>query len=146
MTSPARRFQAVARLDQLEPLRRVVRENAQALGFSEPQVFACELATDEAFTNIVHHSYGGESDSPIVVRFRPGPDRLLISLIDSGRAWVPQPPVLLQGTVSSDQLAVGGLGRLIIERSMDGVVYRRRGSRNYLMLCKLKAPAGVGRS
>jgi serine/threonine-protein kinase RsbW len=146
MATPARRFRTVARLDQLEPLRRLVRENARALGFSEPQIFACELAADEAFTNIVQHSYGGESDSPIVVRFRSGRDRLLISLVDFGPAWDPYPPTAPKRGPSCDQLAVGGLGRLIIERSMDRVVYRRRGSRNHLMLCKFKNPAGAGRS
>jgi anti-sigma regulatory factor (Ser/Thr protein kinase) len=146
MATPARRFQMVARLDQLEPLRRLVRENAQALGFSEPQAFACELAADEAFTNIVQHGYGGESDSPVVVRFRPGRDRLLISFVDLGRAWDPHPLPSPQRGSSADQLDVGGLGRLIIERSMDLVVYRRRGSHNYLMLCKFKNPVGAARS
>jgi len=145
MAIPARRFQTVARLDQLEPLRRLVRENAQALGFSEPQVFACELAADEAFTNIVRHAYGGESDSPILVRFRPGRDGLLISFVDLGLAWDPPPPPPLRRRASADQLEVGGLGRLILERSMDRVAYRRRGSQNHLLLCKFKKPAGADR-
>jgi serine/threonine-protein kinase RsbW len=146
VTTPVGRLQTVASLDQLEPLRRLVRANAQAVGFTERECFACELAADEAFTNIVQHAYGGAGDAPIVVRFRRGRDRLLISFVDLGLPWDPLPSAIPKWGPSPDQLAVGGLGRLIIERSMDFVAYRRRGSRNYLMLCKLKSPLGTSRS
>ncbi|MGD0574468.1 MAG: ATP-binding protein [Anaerolineales bacterium] len=146
MATPARRFQTVARFDELKSLRRLVRENAQALGFSERESFACELAADEAFANIIQHAYGGESDCPILVRFRRGADWLLISFVDLGPPWDPRPPAPPNWDSSPDQLAVGGLGRLIIERSMDRVAYRRRGARNHLMLCKRRSPAGADRS
>jgi serine/threonine-protein kinase RsbW len=146
VAAPTRRFQTVARYDQLEPLRRLVRENAQALGFSERATFACELAADEAFTNIVEHGYGGECDSPVVVRFHRGVAQLLISFVDWGTPWIPRPPDLPQWGSTPDQLVVGGLGRLIIERAMDSVAYRRRGSRNHLMLCKKGKASGADRS
>jgi serine/threonine-protein kinase RsbW len=146
MATPARRFQTVARFEELKSLRRLVRENAQGLGFSERESFACELAADEAFTNIIQHAYGGESDGPILVRFRRGADWLLISFVDLGPPWDPRPLAPPNWDSSPDQLAVGGLGRLIIERSMDRVAYRRRGACNHLMLCKRRSPAGADRS
>jgi serine/threonine-protein kinase RsbW len=146
VVTPARRLQTVARFGQLERLRRLVRENAQALGFSERESFACELAADEAFTNIVQHAYGGECDSPITVHLRRGRDRLLISFVDLGAPWDPRPPAAPRPGCAPDQLEVGGLGRLIIARSMDYVAYRRRGPRNHLILCKERGTTRADRS
>jgi anti-sigma regulatory factor (Ser/Thr protein kinase) len=137
MSATTQRLRVPAHLDQLAPVRQFVRTCALRQGLPERETFACELAADEAFVNIVAHAYGGGSDAPVLVRCRPMGEALVISFVDEGIPWDPRPPSAPLWETSQAEVTVGGLGRLIIHRAMDRVHFARRGERNILTLCKL---------
>ena len=139
MPATTQRLRVPARLTQLARVREFVHGCALRKGLPERETFACELAADEAFVNIVVHAYGGESDRPVFVRCRGLANGLLISFVDEGMAWDPSPPSAPPWESTQAEVTVGGLGRLIIHRAMDGVRFRRRGSRNILTLCKFRS-------
>ncbi len=137
MSATTQRLRVPAHLNQLASVRQFVHTCAHSQGLPERETFACELAADEAFVNIVVHAYGGDSDSPVLVRCRPVGEGLVISFVDEGLPWDPLPPSPPPWESSQAEVTVGGLGRLIIHRAMDRVHFVRRGARNILTLCKL---------
>ena len=138
MPATTQRLHVTARLTQLARVRQFVHGCALGEGLPERETFACELAADEAFVNIVVHAYGGESDGPVFVRCRGLANGLLISFVDEGMAWDPSPPSAPPWESAQTEITVGGLGRLIIHRAMDGVRFTRRGNRNMLTMCKFR--------
>jgi anti-sigma regulatory factor (Ser/Thr protein kinase) len=138
MPAITQRLRVPARLAELARVRQFVRGCALGEGLPEQQTFACELAADEAFVNIVVHAYGGESDEPVLVRCRRVAYGLVVSFVDEGVAWDPSPPSAPPWESTQAEVTVGGLGRLIIHRAMDGVRFSRRGGRNILTLCKFR--------
>jgi len=145
MPATTQRLRVSAHLSQLGAVRQFVHGCALLEGLPERETFACELAADESFVNIVVHAYGGESDSPVLVRCRRVARGLVISFVDEGIAWDPRPPSAPPWESAEAEITVGGLGRLIIHRAMDSVRFARHGERNFLTLCKLipqSHPAG----
>ncbi len=136
MSATTQRLRVPAHINQLASVRQFVRNCALGQGLPERETFACELAADEAFVNIVVHAYGGDSDAPVLVRCRPAGKGLVISFVDEGIPWDPRPPSAPPWESSQAEVTVGGLGRLIIHRAMDRVHFARRGERNILTLCK----------
>ncbi len=48
-----------ARFESLERVREFVAQVALAFGLNPSDVYSVQLATDEAFSNIIEHAYGG---------------------------------------------------------------------------------------
>ena len=82
-------------------------------------VFKLQLATDEAFTNIVEHAYGGQSPQDHVELFCGSEGGFfIIELRDHGRGFDPSempahPPTNL------DNPQIGGLGLHFMHQIMD---------------------------
>jgi len=54
------------------------------MGFSEDEIFDLSLAVDEAYANAIEHSRRGRNDFELEIVFFLHPDRLEISIHDSG--------------------------------------------------------------
>ena len=76
-------------LDGLPQVIDFVRQACTAAGLSDNAVFACELATDEACTNIIEHAYGGRSDGVIRVTCWTEPGAFVVQFHDQGIAFDP---------------------------------------------------------
>jgi serine/threonine-protein kinase RsbW len=126
-----------ANYKSLDSIREFVGKSAQLAGFSERDIYAVQLAADEASTNIIQHAYGGEGNEEIEVEceFRSG--ELTITLRDRGRSFdptsVPEPNV----NKGLDDRKIGGLGMYLIRKIMDEVYYETaEGGSNLLKLVK----------
>lgn len=114
---------------------------AEKLGLSDADCRAVVLAVDEALTNIIRHSYGGQTEKPIEARFRR------VSLNDDGLQGEALEIVLEDQGPAVDreklcgrpleEVRPGGLGLHFIRQSMDRVEFRRRNGRNQLHLVKM---------
>lgn len=94
----------------------------------------------EAFNNSVIHAYRDREPGPVEVTLEVAADRLLVRVIDEGRAFVPDEvpePDL-------DALPEGGLGLFIIRSFMDDVHYDRVDDRNVLTMGKSIEDDGDG--
>jgi serine/threonine-protein kinase RsbW len=112
-----------AQFENLELVRSFVAEAAEDCGLEPAAVYAVQLAVDEAFTNIIEHAYGGESDQKIQCECRVNPDGLSISLKDCGKPFDPEdvPPPDLEADLEDRE--VGGLGLFFINQLMDDVQF-----------------------
>jgi serine/threonine-protein kinase RsbW len=108
-------------LDALPQVIDFVRQVCLQAGLADQASFACELATDEACTNIIEHAYAGRSDGVIRVACWQADDAFIVQLHDQGAAFDPaavrEPPL-------TDDLAgrpLGGLGMHFMRSLMDEV-------------------------
>jgi serine/threonine-protein kinase RsbW len=109
--------------DNLDRVRTFVGQFAEACCLEPAAVYAVQLAVDEAFTNIVEHAYGGESDEKIECICQISGDGLSISLRDCGKPFdpciVPTPDL----DAALEDREVGGLGLYFIYQLMDDVQF-----------------------
>lgn len=108
-------------LDVLPQVIDYVRQSCLAAGLSDKDVFACELATDEACTNIIEHAYGGRGDGLIRVACWVEQDAFVVQFHDRGAAF---DPTAIDDPVLTDELSdrpLGGLGVHFMRSLMDEV-------------------------
>ena len=124
-------------------VRSVVETFAELLGFSDREGRSITRAVDEALTNVMRHSYGGDKNKLIEVHCRrarqeeagEGREGLEIMLCDQGTAVdptkLPARPL--------DEVRPGGLGLHVIRQSLDLVQYSRDEGVNRLRLVKFRS-------
>ncbi len=113
-----------AQFENLALVRSFIVNAAQQCGFDEQATCAAELAVDEAFSNIVEHAYGGESQEIIECTCLIDKSGLTISLRDCGKPFdpttVPDPDL----SADLEDRDVGGLGLFFIRQLMDEVSFK----------------------
>ena len=112
-----------AQFENLDRVRDFVAESAEECGLEPAAVYAVQLAVDEAFTNIVEHAYGGESNEKIECACQMVGGDLEVTLIDCGK---PFDPSLVPGPnleAELEEREVGGLGLYFIFQLMDEVQF-----------------------
>jgi anti-sigma regulatory factor (Ser/Thr protein kinase) len=102
-------------------VREFVSQLAQACGFDSKAVYAVELATDEAFTNIVEHAYGGESNNQVECTCLADEVGLTIILHDCGLAFDPTKVPVPDLKAPLEKRETGGLGIFLMRKLMDEV-------------------------
>jgi len=117
------------RTDMLRLIRSVVATVSRELGFAPDETSMIEISVDEACTNVIRHAYGDEKpEDPqrivIRVQIRPGPDHLVIRVIDHGSGTPGGEPKGISSIEEySSQTRPKGLGSYIISQFMDEVAY-----------------------
>lgn len=110
-----------ARYKNLDTVREYFAAAAQEAGFSEKQIYEIQMAVDEAFTNVIEHSYGGETNQPVECSYEIQEQGMLITMKDYGEPFNPEDipaPDLLSDIKERN---VGGLGMHFIHNLMDEV-------------------------
>ena len=133
LTVPARR-EAFAALSawleaRLAPLKPSPKARRQLL-----------VAADEILTNVASYAYPLDAPGELQVTLRHAAGALSLTFADRGTPYDPltaPPPDL---TLPLAERAPGGLGLLIVRKTMDAVDYRRDGDRNVLTLTKRLTP------
>lgn len=112
-----------ARFKKLDQVRGFVGQAADDCGLGVDAQYQVQLAVDEAFSNIVEHAYGGESDEEIEVTCILADYGLTIKLKDCGVVFNPKdvPDPDLHAELQERQ--VGGLGLYFIRQLMDEVEF-----------------------
>ena len=96
---------------------------------------------DELLGNVIMHGYGDQQRHDITTRIDCSADRLVVTIIDDGRAFNPvQFPAPDVDVVLEDR-KIGGLGIHIARKLMDDISYQRCGGQNVLTLVKAIDPA-----
>ena len=128
------------RFDQLERVCQLVGQVASEAGLGEVESGRCQMAVDEACTNIIEHGYGGEDRGTIELHCQVREGELVITVQDHARLFDPTevPPPNLNAPL--DELKVGGLGIYFMRQVMDAVEFTYEGGGNKLVLVKRRAP------
>lgn len=139
-TAANMRFTFPSHTSQLELIRRVTRQVASSLSFSEEALDDIGLAIDEACTNVVSHSYTTENRGLITVDFELDQSKLVILLTDKGEKGQVFNPECLSPVDKEAYLRTlqkGGLGVYLIKKIMDEVEYTvSPGIKNCLKMVK----------
>ena len=116
----ARRFEGS--LEQLASIREFINEVARQYGCGEYDIFALELACDEAAANVFNHAFEGKrgrldfeiwrDEESVTVRFRYG-----------GKAFDPEDVPEPELDVPIEARRVGGLGLYFMRQLMNEVVF-----------------------
>ncbi len=80
-----------------------------------------QVATDEAITNIILHSYEGRTDGTINVHFLIDNNRIIIELTDFGKNF--EPETLMKKPIKVAQEKVGGYGLVLMNALMDNIQF-----------------------
>lgn len=129
-----------ADFNNLDAIRDFVGEIAEQAGFSGKEVYAVQLATDEACSNVIEHAYQGVEGGDIEISCSVAGDSLTIVIHDHGMEFditkVKKPNV---GKKLEDR-EIGGLGVYLIQKLMDEVHFESSAKTgNYLTLVKRKS-------
>jgi anti-anti-sigma factor len=136
------RLVITARLEEVRRACDFVVEAAEIAGLDERAVYHCQMAVDEALTNIIEHGYSSQGDgSQIEITCQVDSDRFLITIIDDSPAFNPLEHDSPDPSAPLNMREPGGWGIYFIRRLMDDVTYERLGAHNQLRLTK-SLPAG----
>ncbi len=126
-----------ANLENLAPVQEFVEEELSAKGCTMKIIMPISIAVEEVFVNIAHYAYGeGEGDATVNIEFLDDPSRVRISFIDGG---VPFNPLMKKDadiTLGAEERDIGGLGILMVKKSMDEVDYRYEDKKNVFTMTK----------
>ncbi|MHC5010760.1 MAG: ATP-binding protein [Planctomycetota bacterium] len=102
-------------------VRAVVEHGAVAAGFDEEDCHRIVLAVTEGVTNVIRHSYHGNTDRKIDLVLRSPPGLFHLEISDYGNfvdpAEIESRPL--------DDVRPGGLGVHLMKATMDEVAYRQ---------------------
>lgn len=119
---------------------------ARRAGFNERAIYHCQMAVDEACTNIIEHGFEGQySDGQIEIIYRDEADHSTINIIDDSP---PFDPLGKQDPDPHRELTEregGGWGIYFIKQMMDDVKYIYQDGRNHLLLTKRKTDQTLAR-
>jgi serine/threonine-protein kinase RsbW len=124
-----------AGLDDLQRIRRFVRESALALDADAQAIPDLVLAVDETVANIIQHGYGGAG--PIEIEIDRDEDDLVVHLRDEAPQFDPTHWATPDLTMPLERRRAGGLGIYLARASVDGMQHKARiGPGNQLTMTK----------
>jgi serine/threonine-protein kinase RsbW len=119
---PTKRF--TCSLKNLEKISDYVTDYAKQAGLNETQVYAVQLAVDEASTNIIEHGYGQECPSRIDITCDVQEDGLKVVIYDDAEPFNPETVSEPEINVPLDEIKPRGLGIFLMRQMMDEVNYQ----------------------
>lgn len=109
------------RFESLASIRKFVFQAASNAGFDEKEIYAVELAVDEACSNIIEHAYGGEGRGDIECTCNDLNGGLEIILKDDGKPFDPGVVSQPDFSVALEEMIPRGAGLFLIRNMMDDV-------------------------
>lgn len=137
MTAQESRFEIAGVLEQIPLACDFVADIARKAGLDERGIYHCQLAVDEACTNIIEHGYGPQgTDKIIQLICRVDSIYLTILILDNSPAFDPLARPDPDPSMTLEQRENGGWGIYFIKKLMDKVSYSREGHVNRLTMAK----------
>lgn len=112
------------RFESLPKIRDFIVNAAVNAGLDEPDVYAVELAVDEACSNIIEHAYGGEDIGDIHCTCKVANNDLIIILKDHGQPFEPESVPEPNFNAPLEELKPGGAGLYLMRKMMDEVQFK----------------------
>jgi anti-sigma regulatory factor (Ser/Thr protein kinase) len=124
----------------LDAIREFVGQAAEQAGFSGKEVYAVQLAADEACSNVIEHAYAGQPDGEIEIDCEVVGGQITIVIHDHGKEF--DITKVRKPNLSKDlgERQVGGLGVFLIYKLMDEVCFQSsKETGNILTMVKRKS-------
>ena len=131
-----RQISVRGRYESIPTITHFVGEAAQAAGLSEKDTFHCQMAADEACTNVIEHAYGKEDagDIEIVCLIEPGV--CTIRIADQGHPFDPDSIPAPKISSNIGEIQPGGIGLHLMRELMDEVRFEFNERGNLLTMVK----------
>lgn len=133
--------------EQLEPVQRFVEEQIERYDCSARVRFQLDVAVEEIFINIATYAYRPGQAGQAAVRCCVGGDPLQVTIQfqDQGVPFNPLAKEDADITLTAQERQIGGLGILMVKKSMDAVRYSYEDGKNILTIQKNigAAPGGT---
>ena len=132
----------LTKYESLNDMREFVRQAAEDADMGEGDIYAIQLAVDEACSNVIEHACDGECEEQIEITCTTSDDRLTIMVRDHGEPFDPTSAPSPDLDAAIEDRPVGGLGIFLIRQLMDEIRYERLGTAgNVLTLVKYRKKA-----
>ncbi len=96
-----------------------------------------ELAVEEIFVNIANYAYRPEvGDATVRCAVDKDPLQVVIQFLDQGKPYNPLEKKDADISVPFEEREIGGLGILLVKKSMDSIDYRYKDGKNILTIKK----------
>lgn len=125
-----------ASTEHLAKVRDFVAKYASEFGFKKQEVADIRLAVDEAYTNIIKHSYKNDKQKSVDISLGYNGNEFWISLLDTGESFDPSSYTEPDVRQKIKEKQRGGVGVYLIKKLMDDVEYRNEGSTNEIRMVK----------
>lgn len=136
---PFRTLTLEASLEALAAISEFIVAQARSAGLDDHAIWEVQLATDEAATNVIQHSYR-QSPGPITISADKVDGSFVVTISDRGRAFdpekVPEPDLVSP----LEERKTGGLGLYLMRKLMDHVEFRFDEGENILVMSKRVQP------
>jgi anti-sigma regulatory factor (Ser/Thr protein kinase) len=119
---PTKRFSCS--LNNLDKISDFVVQCANNAGLNESDVYAVQLAVDEASTNIIEHGYGEECPSRIDITCEAVDNGIKVVIYDDAAPFDPTSMPEPEINVSLEEVKPRGLGIFLMRKMMDEVCYQ----------------------
>jgi serine/threonine-protein kinase RsbW len=121
----------------LHAMRMLTSTLAESMGFGRKESETTALAVEEALTNVMEHSYHGDTNRRMQVIFEMQPEKFTIRILHNGDQ-VDAGKVSRADDLSNflSQKKKGGLGILIMKKCMDEVTYKSGSPQNECCMIK----------
>ena len=126
-----------ATVENIPVVTAFVDEQLEALDCPMKAQMQIDIAIDEIFSNIARYAYNPEIGSATVrVEVSEEPLAVIITFIDGGVPYDPLAAADPDTSLSAEERDIGGLGILIVKKSMDAITYRYEDGKNILSIQK----------
>ena len=127
----------------LAPIRAFVGEAAERAGLSGKDVYAVQLAADEACSNVIEHAYAGAPEGVIEIACEADGGEICIVIHDHGKeldiSQVRKPNL----SKELGEREVGGLGVYLIYKLMDDVHFESSKQNGNILTMKKRKSGGA---
>ena len=131
------RLTVASKLENIVPLTDFVNERLEEMGCSRRTRMQIDIALDEIFSNICNYAYGEDvGHATVYVDELPEENSVRIEIEDGGAPFDPLAHEDPDISLGLHERGVGGLGILMVKKTMDDVRYEYRDGRNILTVIK----------
>lgn len=97
-----------------------------------------DIAIDELFSNIAKYAYApGKGDATVRMEVSHDPKAVTLTFIDSGTPYDPMAQEDPDITLSAEERGIGGLGILMVKKSMDDLSYEYKDGKNIFRIMRI---------
>ena len=132
-----KRLTVNASTDNLPAVLEFIDGELESMGASMQTQFQIDLAVEEIYVNIAHYAYAPD-DGNVIIQFDSygEPTLVEIQFIDQGNPFNPLDNAEPDITLTAEEREIGGLGVLMVKKSMDEADYRYEKNENILIIKK----------
>lgn len=126
-----------AALEYLEQVQDFIDEQLEQHDCPMKAKFQLDVAVEEIFVNIAHYAYHPDvGEATVRCGVGGSPLQVTIQFLDHGKPFNPLAKEDADTTLSAEERDIGGLGILMVKKSMDAVDYTYENGKNILTIKK----------